>query len=410
MEAVMDKLFNEPEKNDLRRELKKVLGIPDMTGPPASEKRGAVNGGGFTAEKWIYESEPGNWAPALLYMPINYEGKLPAIVVTNGHGDSKSSLNSRYAGPLYARFGIASLIIDTIGEEERHITGGFGTRAHDANEADGRSANAGRLILGKVVLDHIRGIDFLETLPYIDGKRIGVAGASMGGAAAQFLTALDTRISMSLIAAYGLMRFNEEAGKKCTTEPYKKMAEVCGWREFLSLFVPHSAVLFLDGDADDVMDVDHPAGTHINSVREGAALLAAICGRSGYGAKTGNIEWAGCGHRTYHFTREAMLWVNEWLGTPAVSREEIYAFSELRFETWIEKYDDINAILNDPNMVKYYWTERHTRGATYLYTGAPPLGPDQLRCLKPGELGDPKYTLEGWLDLIEMDGQRKNRR
>jgi len=52
-------------------------------------------------------------------------------------------------------------------------------------------------MLGKLLFDTIRGIDFLLTRPDIDPERIGVAGNSLGGTKAQFMAALDTRLRLA---------------------------------------------------------------------------------------------------------------------------------------------------------------------------------------------------------------------
>jgi cephalosporin-C deacetylase-like acetyl esterase len=101
--------------------------------------------------------------------------------MTCGHGGSKSQWPFAYIGQTYARLGVACLVLDPIGEEERHITGGLGTRAHDPEPVHNCSDHAGRLIMGKLVFDTIRGIDFLMTRPDIDPDRIGVAGNSLEG-------------------------------------------------------------------------------------------------------------------------------------------------------------------------------------------------------------------------------------
>ena len=54
------------------------------------------------------------------------------------------------------------LILDPIGEEERHIEGKMGTRAHDLISASTQADSVERLIMGKLVFDTIRGIDFLS--------------------------------------------------------------------------------------------------------------------------------------------------------------------------------------------------------------------------------------------------------
>jgi cephalosporin-C deacetylase-like acetyl esterase len=85
----------------------------------------------YTLESLTYASEPNSRVTALLYLPKEREKPVPAILLACGHGGSKSCLYAQYAGQLYANLGFAVLAIDTIGEEEREVTGRMGARGHD---------------------------------------------------------------------------------------------------------------------------------------------------------------------------------------------------------------------------------------------------------------------------------------
>lgn len=165
----------------LQTQLTSLLGIPTTRCDLLPEPRGQLDLGDVIVEKWIWTSEPGSRVPSVLYRPANQTALSPAIVMTCGHGGSKSQWPFAYIGQTYARLGVACLVLDPISEEERHITGGLGTRAHDPEPVHNCSDHAGRLIMGKLVFDTMRGIDFLMTRPDIDPNRIGVAGNSLGG-------------------------------------------------------------------------------------------------------------------------------------------------------------------------------------------------------------------------------------
>jgi hypothetical protein len=55
---------------------------------------------------------------------------------------------------------------------------------------------------------------------------------------------------------------------------------------------------------------------------------------------------------------------------------------------------------------KLYGTDLHQRGATLPDVGLRPTPREKLSCLKPGELGAPELTVEGWLQRIEKQGPR----
>jgi len=244
------------EREQLRGELRTLLGIPTDRCDLAPEFRGKLERDGLVIEKWVWTSEPGSQVPSVLYRPKNSAGRMPAIVLTFGHGGSKSQWQYLYAGQLYAKLGLACLALDPIGEEERHVKGKMGTRAHDPEAVHRQADAAGRLIMGKLVFDTMRGIDFLATRKDIDADRIGVAGNSLGGAKAGWMLALDTRLKLAIVSGWAFDDLLLEYGKFCTRVPNQRLRKLCTWPEFLSLAAPQCAVLIMNGDADTIIDRD----------------------------------------------------------------------------------------------------------------------------------------------------------
>ena len=72
-------------------------------------------------EKVAYESLPGFWVTANLYVPANSSGRVPAIVLAPGHGAGGKSENWSW-GANFARNGIVVLAYDPIGQGERMHT------------------------------------------------------------------------------------------------------------------------------------------------------------------------------------------------------------------------------------------------------------------------------------------------
>ena len=71
---------------------------------------------GVVAERVTYATQYGLRIPAIVYRPEKSHGKLPGIVVVNGHGADKSSWYSWYTGILYAQAGAVVLTYDPMGE------------------------------------------------------------------------------------------------------------------------------------------------------------------------------------------------------------------------------------------------------------------------------------------------------
>ena len=57
---------------------------------------------------------------------------------------------------------------------------------------------------------------------------------------------------------------------------------------------------------------------------------------------------------------------------------------------------------------KLYGTDLHDRGTTLPDPGLRNVPRETLACLHPDEIGDPQYTIEGWLVSIESANKRIN--
>lgn len=372
---------------NLRNKLHNLLGIPIERCDLEPESRGQIERSGVIIEKWIWTSEPGSRVPAVLYRPKNPAPQMPAIVITCGHGGSKSQWQYVYVPLIYAHLGLACLVLDPIGEEERHITGGMGTRAHDPEPVHNCADSANRLIMGKLVFDTMRGIDFLLTRSDIDPNRIGVAGNSLGGAKATWMLALDTRLKLALVSGWAICDYMTITGKFCTRVPNQRLREICTWPEFLSLAAPHCAVCFLNGDADVIID-GKGDGTAWRDTQE-------IIAQTTSQFPPGHLDcWfeANGGHRPYHGHTIALEWIHRHLGTPGWTLDQIQALPTLNAGDWCDQH---NIVLE-----KLYGTELHQRGTTLPDLNLHPIPRGELACLTPDELGDPQYTIEGWLNII----------
>ena len=188
----------------LRKNMCYILSLPDDRVPLETRTHRVTQGDGYRIESVTYASEPGSRITATLYLPDDTVKPVPAIVIACGHGGSKSGLYAQYAGQLYARLGFACLIPDTIGEEEREKSGRMGARGHDlyhlgtSNPVFVRQ-ELGRLVLGKIVLDLIRSIDYLESRGEVDSDNIGIAGYSLGGTSAGCTAIVDDRVRAAVL-------------------------------------------------------------------------------------------------------------------------------------------------------------------------------------------------------------------
>lgn len=378
--------------DDLRPRLRTMLGIPQERCALEPECRGRLERDGFYIEKWIWTSEPGSRVPSVLYCPADASGPVPAIVTTCGHGGSKSQWQYSYVPQLYARMGLACLVLDPIGEEERHIRGEVGTRAHDPQDIHERADAAGRLMMGKLVFDTMRGIDFLQSRDGVDAERIGVGGNSLGGAKASWMLTLDTRLKLALVSGWAFDDIMCQYGKFCTRVPNQRLRELCDWPEFLGLAAPHCAVLILNGDADTIIDKDGD-GTAWRGTRENVGKAQELFSQRGAAGRIDCWFEPGGGHRPYFGNKVALEWIHQHLGTPGWSLAQIRDLPTLNSGEWCDS--------NGVELEQLYGTDLHQRGATLPDLELTRIPREELACLGPNEIGDPQYTLEGWLDVIE---------
>lgn len=374
------------ERSEQREKLTRMLGIPARGGELSAESRGQLEHEGVIIEKWVFTAEPGSRVPALLYRPRQSSGRLPAIVFTYGHGSSKSAWSYHYAGLLYAKLGLAALAIDPIGEEERHLSGRMGSRAHDHAEADARAAKTGRLMMGKLVFDTMRGLDLLATRADIDLQRIGVVGYSLGGAKASWMAALETRLRLALVCGWA---YDDAVlpTKLCTKVPFTRMRARLDWPAFISLAAPHCAILTANGDHDVVIDrgdrdVWPRTAERIEAAKKNFSdgMLATYLEREG-------------GHRPYFLYKEPLLFACKHLTMPDATSETIRGLPLINLGDWCDQH-------RIP-MEKLYGIPLHWRGATAPDLALTPLAPEKLAVLRADEKGSPDVTLEGWLDQIE---------
>lgn len=162
---------------------------------------------GYTVEKVIYQSQPGHFVTAALYLP-NGKPPFPGVLVPCGHSDNGKAMETyQRASILLARNGLAALCYDPIDQGERfQLLDAKGTPL--ARTTLGHClAGVGSILLGRNtatyrIWDGIRSLDYLESRPEIDPKRLGCTGNSGGGTLTAYLMALDPRIQVAAPSCY----------------------------------------------------------------------------------------------------------------------------------------------------------------------------------------------------------------
>jgi cephalosporin-C deacetylase-like acetyl esterase len=199
----------ERRKAETRRKILQLLGgLPERRGAPAVKTFGAATADGFRVEKLAYESLPGFWVTANVYVPDSGPGPFPAVVLGAGHGAAGKTENWNWGGNL-ARNGILALAYDPLGQGERLQYFDPAKKASFIGNPTGEhgEANVAPLLIGDdlaryMVNDSIRAVDYLVTRKDVDAGRIGAFGCSGGGTATAYFAALDDRVKAAATGCY----------------------------------------------------------------------------------------------------------------------------------------------------------------------------------------------------------------
>lgn len=180
-------------RSEIRRQLRTMLGLeplPDRT-PLAPEARGALDRPGYRIEKWVFQPMPGMHATANFYLPAAARGPVPCILYLCGHRAHPCGAKTQYQDRFlwYPAHGFACLVLDSLNCGE---VPGLHHGTQNLNRPDWLSR--GYTPAGVEVWSAMRALDYLETRPEVDGRRIGATGISGGGVMTTFLAALDERI------------------------------------------------------------------------------------------------------------------------------------------------------------------------------------------------------------------------
>ena len=190
----------EAQRGDRYKEFLEMLGLQDKPiegpRPPLNvTKTGVVQEDGYRIEKLYYESLPGLYVPANLYIPEGVKGKVPAILYVCGHSHTQKHHYQAHA-INFVENGFACLIIETIQRGEvkgKHL----GAYENGWFHWYSKGYNPG----GVEVWNGIRGLDLLSELPEVDKDRLGVTGISGGGSQSWYLPAADPRIKAAAAVA-----------------------------------------------------------------------------------------------------------------------------------------------------------------------------------------------------------------
>jgi pimeloyl-ACP methyl ester carboxylesterase len=197
----------------LQREMRAQLlamigGLPTDKTPLHPQITGRIQMSGFHIEKLIFESLPGVYVTALVYVPDDGNKSHPAILVPGGHSEN-GKVHYQALCQHLVQHGYIAISWDPVGQGERSQFWDASKNNSRYNRICGEHAILGNLaylaganLARWEIWDGIRAVDYLLTRSDVDPKRINIAGTSGGGFQAAHIAALDPRIKVAVPSCY----------------------------------------------------------------------------------------------------------------------------------------------------------------------------------------------------------------
>ena len=155
------------------------------------------HGDGYDRQNLVYQTRPGFWVTANLYLPSAPKERIPGMVIVHSLHAPKTQFELQDMGTMWAREGCAVLVMDQVGYGERLEGYPWAREAYHSRYITGMQLYlVGESLMKWMAWDIIRGIDLLLERKQIDEKQIILLGAVAGGGdPAAVVAALDKRVS-----------------------------------------------------------------------------------------------------------------------------------------------------------------------------------------------------------------------
>jgi len=310
---------------------------------------------GVLADRVTYRTLDGMLVPAIVYRPdprmMHWKGKLPGIVVVNGHGGDKFSWYAFYSGMLFAKAGAVVVTYDPIGEGERNIEKKSRAGSHDAwvdPPAGLPRTDWGQRLAGLMQVDAMQAGQYLAQQPEVDPKRIAMVGYSMGAFITGITGAIDPQIHAVVLSGGGVYDgpggYFDANPLPCQSPPYRSLS-VLGDRGAI-LFALNAArgpMYVMNGSDDTVMDIAHHQQDWFDQVR---ARAVAIRGTDKDMFTT--VFYPGISHRTSWVNRDGVEWLEKQLHFALWTEKEIEDAPTTHVSTWAKA----NGVFLDKNYIR----------------------------------------------------------
>lgn len=191
-------------QEEVRAVCAEILGeMPERT-PLQTKVIQRLERDGYELEALMYESWPGQLVTANLYLPTHREPPYPSVLCNVGHWeDGKAHSDHQRLARLLARRGIATLIIDAVGQGERvQLYDVTLRRSWLGSNVALEHTHLGNLfyLIGRnpatlSLWDALRGVDLLSDREELDSERIAAVGDYSGATLTRYLCLMEKRLT-----------------------------------------------------------------------------------------------------------------------------------------------------------------------------------------------------------------------
>ena len=234
--------------------LEAIGGLPTTDAPLNARITGVLERDGYRVEKLVYESLPGFFVTANVYVPTDQPGPFPAILGACGHakvGKASPPYQTAFIGLV--RRGYLVLAYDPPVQGER-------LEYREAPGDSDRPRALGHIVPGLQCLltggtvtryflwDGMRAIDYLLTRGDVDPRRLGAAGNSGGGTQSAFLGVVEPRLAAIAPSCYwtsweDLWRLPESGPQDSEQVLPNFIRNRLGFADLLIAFAPKPALM-----------------------------------------------------------------------------------------------------------------------------------------------------------------------
>lgn len=195
-----------------RRNIRRYLGPRPEPIPLEVETLERVQQDGYTREKLIFNPDAFSSIPAYVLVPddVSAEEPAPAVLCAHGHGVGKDGAvgivedyQKQYAVEL-AKKGFVTMAPDWRCFGERLDRDEWVRRPgrDGCNAAYFALGYFGYQLLQLNISDGQRCLDYLQSRPEVDSRRLGCMGCSFGGTMTTYISAFDRRVKAAVIVCY----------------------------------------------------------------------------------------------------------------------------------------------------------------------------------------------------------------